>query len=127
MPVSGDEADDPIADESRAVLDGHIVLSSELAARAHWPAIDVLRSLSRVMEALVAPEHRAAAARVRELMATHARQRDLVLMGAYRAGSDPPTDEALLRIDEIERFLRQDPAERADYEATRMALLDLVA
>jgi len=59
-------------------------------------------------------------------MAIHAWQHDLVLMGAYRAGSDPQTDEALLRIDEIERFLRQDPAKRADYEATRLALLDLV-
>jgi ATP synthase in type III secretion protein N len=124
--VAGDEADDPVADEARAVLDGHIVLSADLGARNHWPAIDVLRSLSRVMDALVTPEHRAAAARVRAILATHARQRDLVLMGAYRPGSDPATDEALERIADVERFLRQAPVERADFAATRGALLDLV-
>jgi len=123
---AADAIDDPVAEEARAVLDGHIVLSAELGARNHWPAIDVLRSLSRAMPGLVDAEHRAAAARLREICATYERQRDLVLMGAYRAGSDAATDLALERIGDIERFLRQAPGERAPFDATRRALLDLV-
>jgi type III secretion protein N (ATPase) len=120
-----DDADDPIADEVRAILDGHIVLSRELAARNHWPAIDVVRSLSRVMEDLVDDPHRAAAARARQVLATYERQRDLVLLGAYREGSDPTTDDALARVAAVEAFLRQGREERHELTATRQALIDL--
>jgi len=103
------------------------VLSRELAARNHFPAIDVPASLSRVMNAVVEPAHRQAAGRVRELLAIYARQRDLILLGAYRRGSDPRTDEAIARIDAIESFLRQPTTERAAFPETRAGLTNLVA
>jgi type III secretion protein N (ATPase) len=120
-----DDADDPIAEEVRAILDGHIVLSRELAARNHWPAIDVVRSLSRVMDELVDPEHRAAAARLRAVLATYERQRDLVLLGAYREGTDPATDDALARVGAVEAYLRQRRDERYSFSEARAALLAL--
>jgi type III secretion protein N (ATPase) len=125
--TAADDADDPIADEVRAILDGHIVLSRELAARNHWPAIDVVKSLSRVMDDLVDPEHRQAAARLREVLATYKRQRDLVLLGAYRAGTDPATDDALERVGDVETFLRQKRDERIPFEDARRQLLELFA
>jgi type III secretion protein N (ATPase) len=122
-----DDLDDPIAEEVRAILDGHIVLSRELAARGHWPAIDVVRSLSRVMDELIDPAHRTAATRVRQILATYERQRDLVLLGAYRRGVDPATDEALDHVGAVEGFLRQNRDERASREDSRQRLIDLFA
>jgi type III secretion protein N (ATPase) len=123
--TAADESDDPIAEEVRAILDGHIVLSRERAARNQWPAIDVVRSLSRVMDGLVAEPHRRAAGRVREALATYERQRDLVLLGAYQKGADPATDDALRRISAIEAFLRQGAQERVAYDASVRALIEL--
>jgi type III secretion protein N (ATPase) len=125
--TGADEADDPIADEVRAILDGHIVLSSELAARNHWPAIDVVRSLSRVMDDLVDGEQRAAAARLRAVLATYERQRDLVLLGAYREGTDPATDDAMARVGAVEAFLRQARDERIPLDEARRQLVALFA
>jgi len=123
--VAGGDMDEPIADEVRGILDGHIVLSRELAARNQWPAVDVLASLSRVMTAVADREHKAAAARVREIMAAYERQRDLILLGAYQRGSDPRTDEAIARIDSINAFLRQTTDEAAAFADTRRRLLAL--
>jgi type III secretion protein N (ATPase) len=114
--VSGGDMDEPIADEVRGILDGHIVLSRELANRNHWPAIDVLASLSRLMSTIADPAHRLAAGRVRELLATYERQRDLIAIGAYQRGSDPRTDEAIARMDTITHFLRQGMDEPASFE-----------
>jgi flagellar biosynthesis/type III secretory pathway ATPase len=125
--TSADDTDDPVAEEARAVLDGHIVLSPELAARNHWPAIDVVRSLSRAMDDLVDAPHRRAAARLREVLATWERQRDLVSLGAYRAGSDTATDDALERVDAVEAFLRQERGRRTTLEEARAKLLALFA
>ena len=111
----------------RATLDGHIVLSRELAAHNHWPAIDILRSLSRVMDDLVDAPHREAASRLREVLATYERQRDLIALGAYRKGADPTTDEALRRVGAVEAYLRQGPSERISFELTRKQLLELFA
>jgi len=124
--VTGGDMDEPIADEVRGILDGHIVLSRELAARNHFPAIDVPASLSRVMNAVVEPAHRQAAGRVRELLATYAQKRDLILLGGYRRGADPRTDEAIARIDAIEAFLRQPTTEHAAFPDTRARLAELV-
>jgi type III secretion protein N (ATPase) len=121
----GDELDDPVADEVRAILDGHIWLSRDLAARGHWPAIDVGRSLSRVMDEIVDQPHRVAAARLREVIATYERQRDLILLGAYQRGSDEMTDWALDMIDDAYAFLRQARDEREPFEATRRDLVSL--
>jgi len=123
--TSGDDADDPIAEEVRAILDGHIVLSAERAARNQWPAIDAVRTLSRVMDELIDDEHRRAAARVREVLATYERQRDLVLLGAYRKGADKATDDALARLPAVEAFLRQKRDERVSFADSRRALLGL--
>ncbi len=124
--VAGDDMDEPIADEVRAILDGHIVLSRALAERNHWPAIDVLASLSRTMECIVDGEHRQVAARVRELLATYEQKRDLILLGAYRAGSDARIDTAIAKYEAIAAFLRQGLHEAAPPEETRKRLLALL-
>jgi ATP synthase in type III secretion protein N len=125
--TSGDEGDDPIAEEVRAILDGHIVLSAERAARNQWPALDPVRSLSRVMDELVDEPHRHAAARLREVLATYERQRDLVLLGAYRKGADPATDDALARVAAVDAFLRQGRQEQALFADSRQRLIALFA
>ncbi|HMU40902.1 MAG TPA: FliI/YscN family ATPase [Pseudomonadota bacterium] len=124
---TGDETDDIIAEEARATLDGHIELSRPLAERGHYPAIDVLRSLSRVMDDVVDSSQRQAAARLREMLALAQRQRDLVLLGAYQRGSDPATDEALQKQPAIEAFLRQGRYERCDFAQTKELLLRAIS
>jgi len=123
--VAGGDMDEPIADEVRGILDGHVVLSRELAARGHWPAIDVCASLSRLMTAVATAPHRAAAARLREWLAAHERHRDLIVLGAYERGSDAATDAALARWDALTAFLRQTTDEAAPFAETRRRLLDL--
>lgn len=121
--VAGGDMEEPIADEVRGILDGHVVLARELAARGHFPAIDVLQSLSRLMEVVADAGQRAAAARARALLAAYERQRDLIALGAYQRGSDPRTDEAIARIDALERFLCQATSEAAPFDDTRRRLL----
>jgi type III secretion protein N (ATPase) len=120
--VAGGDMDEPIADEVRGLLDGHVVLDRALAERGRWPAIDPLASLSRLMPRVVAPAHLASAARLRRLLAAHERQRDLVALGAYQAGSDPDADVALARAGEIEGFLAQRADERCSFESAVAAL-----
>jgi FliI/YscN family ATPase len=108
--VEGDDHNEPVADHVRAILDGHIVLSRELASRNHYPAIDVLASVSRTMPDVTSVEHRFKAGQVREWLATVRGTEDLLSVGAYVAGSNPRVDEALARREAIESFLRQ-PAE----------------
>lgn len=106
--VEGDDLADPVSDAARAILDGHIVLARNLAERAHYPAIDCLASISRVMSSVVSREHNAAAMRCRRLMAIYRDAEDLVSIGAYRAGFDPELDAAVQWHQEINGFLRQD-------------------
>jgi len=124
--VAGGDMDEPIADEVRGILDGHIVLSRSLGERNHWPAIDVLASLSRVMAFVADGEHRQAAARVRELLAAYEQKRDLILLGAYKSGTDPRIDRAVSKHDAIAAFLRQGLHEAAAFDETRKRLLALV-
>jgi flagellum-specific ATP synthase len=105
--VEGDDHSEPVADNVRAILDGHIVLSRELASRNHYPAIDVLQSVSRTMPDVTTTDHRMKAGRVREWMATIRDNEDLVSVGAYVPGSNPRIDESLQRRGPIEDFLRQ--------------------
>ena len=105
--VEGGDLDEPVADEVRGILDGHVVLDRELAARGRWPAIDPLRSLSRVMDQVVSPKQLEDARRLREHLGVYEAKRDLVLLGAYESGRDARLDRALERIDAIEAFLRQ--------------------
>lgn len=105
--VEGDELNEPIADATRAILDGHIVLSRELAERGHFPAVDVPKSLSRIMNQVASKEHTKLALRARELIALYREAQDLVSIGAYREGAQPRFDEALARMPRLESFLRQ--------------------
>jgi FliI/YscN family ATPase len=109
--VEGDDTSEPVADSVRAILDGHVVLSRELAARNHYPAIDILQSVSRTMPDVTEVEHRMKAGRLRDWMATIKENEDLISVGAYVPGSNPRVDEAFSRRDAIEQFLRQ-PAEQ---------------
>ena len=120
--VEGDDMTEPVADEARSILDGHIVLSRDLAGRGHYPAIDVLRSASRVMPAVAADGHQQAAQKVRELIATYERHRDLILLGAYKRGTDARVDEALERWPAIEAWLRQGMRDRTGFEETLAGL-----
>ncbi len=106
--ADGDDHDDPVVDTARAILDGHIVLSRDLAQQGHYPAIDVPASLSRVMNQVASPEHQHAARIVRKLVADYAANRDLVLMGAYREGADPALDRAIAMQPAIMAFLAQE-------------------
>jgi type III secretion protein N (ATPase) len=124
--VAGSDLDEPIADEVRGILDGHVVLDRRLAAGGRYPAIDVLASLSRVMPQVASPAHRAAADRVRALLAAYERHRDLIALGAYAPGADPDTDAAIERLPAIEAFLRQRAEEAEDPERTVARLAELV-
>ena len=125
--ADGDDQADPVVDTARAILDGHLVLSRELAQQGHYPAIDIPASLSRVMDAMVTPEHRADARAFRSLVATWQANRDLVLMGAYRAGTDPQLDRAMAMKDRLDAFLQQEPHERASLGASVALLHDVLA
>ncbi|MCC6383183.1 MAG: FliI/YscN family ATPase [Dehalococcoidia bacterium] len=105
--VEGDDLTEPVTDTVRGTLDGHIVLSRALAGENHYPAIDVLASVSRVMPAVTTPQHRAAAARLREVLSVYQNARDLVNIGAYVAGSNPQIDFALRMLPSVHEFLRQ--------------------
>ncbi len=116
--VEGDDFNEPICDAVRGILDGHIILSRTLAARNHYPAIDVLNSVSRVMPALVTREHLQAAAFARKNLAAYEKVRDLVNIGAYVKGSDSEADTALLTLPVLTGFLQQDRMEATPFEST---------
>jgi len=124
--VEGDDLDEPVSDELRGLLDGHVVLSRKLAARGQHPAVDVTQSLSRLMPRLVDPQHRAAADLARSHLALYEEKRDLILLGAYRSGSDSRLDSAIARVPEIEAFLVQKERETADFADTISTLQMLV-
>jgi len=110
--AESDDLDDPVVDAARAALDGHIVLSRAIANRGQYPAIDVLRSVSRLMNEIVSEEHRRLASEVRAILADYDEVRDLVHVGAYAKGSNPKADRAIERIDAVQRFLAQGRSER---------------
>ena len=123
--VEGDDFNEPISDTSRSILDGHIVLSRALAHKNHYPAIDVLQSLSRVMSDITTPEHRAAAGGLRNLLAVHAKNEDLINIGAYVTGSDTLCDKAITLKDSIDEFLKQSTKDKIDYEQTIQSIYEL--
>lgn len=124
--VEADDPQDPIGDAVRGILDGHLWLSRSLAGCGHYPAIDILQSVSRLMPDLVTPVHRAAAAKIRERLAVWAQHEDLITLGAYRRGSDSRIDAAIDAHEPIERFLRQDFSYRVGFSDTVRELLILV-
>jgi type III secretion protein N (ATPase) len=125
--VAGGDLEEPIADEVRGILDGHVILDRAIAEAGRYPAVDVLRSLSRVMPAVTTAGHRAAAARLRTLLAAHERQRELISLGAYARGSDPEADLAVDRRAAIEAFLGQAPGESETFDRTLERLREVVA
>ena len=114
--VEGDDMNDPVGDAVRATVDGHIVLSRRLANRGHYPAIDVLASVSRVMREVVDPEHLKLSEKVTDVIATYQDAEDLIAIGAYVDGSDPKIDYAISMIDRIDAFLRQDIVDKVPFE-----------
>ncbi len=120
--IEDEDNSDPVAEEVRSILDGHIVLTRKLGAAGHYPAIDILSSLSRLFPRLAAPDHRAAAMRVRALMAKYAEIEFLVQVGEYKQGTDPMADKAIAARAEIEALLRQD-ADRKEPFAQSLMLL----
>jgi len=121
--VEGDDLSDPIADSARAILDGHIVLSRDLVARHHFPAIDILQSTSRVMKDITTPRHRAAARAVIESLSTYQRAEDVITLGAYKSGTNAKVDRAIKSIDGINAYLQQEPSEAAPMAVSIDALV----
>ncbi|MEM9761328.1 MAG: type III secretion system ATPase SctN [Pseudomonadota bacterium] len=124
--VEGDDMTEPVADETRGILDGHIILSRKLAAENHYPAIDVLASVSRVMNGIVEDEHKHAARKLRALMAKFDEVELLVKIGEYKKGSDAEADEAIEKMPRIRAFLQQGLNERTSYDEALKGLKALV-
>ncbi len=124
--VEGGDLDEPIADEVRGIVDGHLILDRELAERGHFPAIDPLKSLSRVMPGITSGAHLQRSRRLRSILSSYESKRDLILLGAYRKGADPRIDDAISRIDSIEDFLRQSSDMQAEFSETLSSLEALV-
>ena len=125
--VEGGDMDEPIADEVRGILDGHVVLDRTLAARGRYPAVDPTVARSRVMDSVVGDDHRAAARKLRALVAHYEAKRDLVMLGAYAKGSDALLDEALAKMPRIEQLLAQSPDDRVALADTVALLRQVVA
>jgi flagellar protein export ATPase FliI len=123
--VEGDDMNEPVADEVRSILDGHIILSRALAARNHYPAINVSDSVSRVQHVVAAKPHLAAAAKLREVLATYEKEKDLILIGAYKRGSDAKVDFALDRIDAVNNYLKQGTHDKISFDDAVNQLIKL--
>jgi flagellum-specific ATP synthase len=123
--VEGDDMDEPVADTARSILDGHIVLSRKLATRGHYPAIDVLGSVSRVKNDVTEKEQQAFTIGLLELMAVYRESEDLINIGAYVPGSSPKVDTAIQKIDSINNFLKQNTEESSGFVETLSALREL--
>jgi len=125
--VDGDDMNEPIADAVRSILDGHIVLSRNIAAHNHYPAIDVLASVSRVMSEIVEKNHNVAAQKMRSIMATYNEAEDLINIGAYSTGNNIRIDDAISKIDAVKAFLQQDVYEQMTLDETVAKLLELIS
>ena len=123
--VDGDDFNEPITDTARSILDGHIMLDRKLAHKNHYPAIDVLQSISRCMSQIATREHKSCAGKLKNVMATYAEAEDLINIGAYKAGSNPDIDYAISKIGAVNEFLMQDVAERFTFEQTVAMLKEI--
>ena len=125
--VDGDDFNEPITDTARSILDGHIMLSRKLGHKNHYPAIDVLQSISRCMSQIVKKDHKQLAGRLKNVLATYNESEDLINIGAYKKGSNKNIDYAIEKIDAVNAFLRQDVDEKIDYEDTLSRMQQLFA
>ena len=123
--VDGDDMNEPITDTARGILDGHIVLNRKLAQKKHYPAIDVLASISRCMSAIADPEHKKAAGKLKNVLATYNDAEDLINIGAYRTGANKNIDYAVSKIDRVNEFLMQETDEKFSFQEIRAQLLDM--
>ena len=123
--VEGDDMDDPVADTVRGIVDGHIVLSRKIASHGHYPAIDILESVSRTMNMTTNADHQGAARTLRDLVATWRENEELIRLGAYRRGTDPKVDRAIMLRGEIDAFLRQDVDDVTPFSETVKTLLSI--
>ena len=114
--VDGDDFNEPITDTARSILDGHIMLSRKLGHKNHYPAIDVLQSISRVMTQITDREHKIFAGKLKNVLATYTEAEDLINIGAYKAGSNPNIDYAISKIDAVNNFLKQDIDQKFDFD-----------
>lgn len=121
--VDGDDFNEPITDTARGILDGHIMLSRKLGHKNHYPAIDVLQSISRVMSSIAKNDHKASANKLKNVLATYSEAEDLINIGAYKPGSNKNIDYAIEKIDEVNAFLKQDVYEKFDFNEV-VSLLD---
>ena len=126
MLVEADDMNDPIGDSVRGILDGHIVLDRNLANKNHYPAVDVLGSLSRCMKDVVTDEHKALAREMRELLAAYKEVEDMVLLGTYVRGSNAIADRAIIMMPQINQFLKQGIHEKSSLEQTVQRMKDLI-
>lgn len=120
--VEGDDMTEPVADETRSILDGHIVLSRKLASKGHYPAVDVQQSVSRVMNSVVSKDHKDAAKRLRQILAKYQAVELLLQIGEYKKGADKEADDAIAHIDRVNAFLKQGLAEKSTFEETLAGL-----
>ncbi|WP_442861345.1 flagellar protein export ATPase FliI [Butyrivibrio sp. CB08] len=125
--VDGDDMNEPITDTARGILDGHIVLNRKLAQKNHYPAIDVLASISRCMSAIADPEHKKAAGKLKNVLATYNDAEDLINIGAYRNGANKNIDYAISKIEMVNNFLMQETDEKFSFEEIRSQLLNMFA
>lgn len=125
--VEGDDFNEPISDTARSILDGHIMLSRDLAHKNHYPAVDILQSISRVMPDVTTDEHRRAAGKIRNWLAVYKKNEDLINIGAYVKGSDSKCDEAIKMIDKINEFLQQNVEDKFEYNQTIEDLIRLAS
>jgi len=123
--VEGDDFNEPIADAVRSILDGHIILSRELGSAGHYPAIDILNSVSRLTSDIATAEQKKAAAKLRDAMATYRRTEDLINLGAYVAGASPKVDAAVRVRESMEDFLKQGPDVKVTLQETLLRMADL--
>ncbi len=124
--VEGDDLDEPISDAMRAILDGHIVLSRALANKNHYPAVDILASISRVMPDVITPEHKKFAKRLLTLMAEYKAAEDLITIGAYAKGSNPEVDKAIAVLNDVNQFLRQEINDKTPFDVILGTLKKIV-
>ena len=125
--VDGDDFNEPITDTARSILDGHIVLSRKLGQKNHYPAIDVLQSISRCMSQIVDKKHKQMAGTMKNVMATYNEAEDLINIGAYKSGSNRNIDYAIYKIDAVNKFLMQQTDEKFDFEDEVTQLSDIFA
>ncbi len=123
--VDGDDMNEPITDTARGILDGHIVLNRKLAQKNHYPAIDVLASISRCMSAIADPEHKKAAGKLKTVLATYNDAEDLINIGAYRSGANKNIDYAVSKIEQVNEFLMQQTDEKFSFEEIRSTLVNM--